>query len=110
MSHPANFWLLGDSRAETAMRMVHHMQHRTYDLALSVKGISLGALDLTHKVNKDWLFRHQERHKALQQIVGGQGTCDLASLDWNDAQAVKAWMHYHSILHSQLAQALGTPT
>lgn len=93
------------------MRMQHHLQHRSYDLALSRKGVSLGALDLTAKVNRDWLFRHGERHKALRQITGGNApTCDLSSLRWDDSQAVQAWMHYHAVLHQQIAQYLGTPS
>jgi len=110
-AHPANFWLLGKSNTEAQMRMQHHLQHRTYDLALSRQGISLPALDLTAEVNRDWLFRHGSRHKTLRQITGGNApTCDLSSLDWESSQAVKAWMHYHAVLHQQIAQYLKVPS
>jgi hypothetical protein len=110
-AHPSNFWLLGRSGTESQMRMRHHLQHRTYDLALSKQGISLGALDLTAPVNRDWIFRHGERHKALRQITGGNApTCDLSSLDWTDDESVRAWMHYHAVLHQQISQYLKVPS
>lgn len=106
---PANFWLIGKS--EAVMRMDHHFQHRSYDLALSRKGISLGALDLTGEVDEDWLFRHGERHKVLRQLTGGNApTCDLSSLNWTDEKAVRSWMHFHSVLHQQASQYFGIPT
>lgn len=118
VANPANFWKLRPF-SQAQFRMQHHLAHRTYEQALTVQqGIALASQDLTAPVSPDWLMRHDSRHRALTAIMGRLGaapavssnTADLASLDPEDAQAVKAWMHYHALLHAVLDAFFGVRT
>jgi hypothetical protein len=119
-AHPANFWDLRKPASAAQFRMQHHLAHATYErLLATTRGIFLPSLDLTQKMNPDWLFRHNSRHEALLAITAGRlvsplagsaPTVDLASLDPADGEALTAWMHYHAQLHANLDQFFGVHT
>lgn len=118
-SPPSNYWPLasrehGDRRRRASdaldspqFLLAHHLRHASYDLAASRAGVALAGLDLSGRVNRDWLARHASRHATYRALLaragfGAAGTCDLASLDFASASAVTAWMQYHAALHADL--------
>lgn len=110
--HPANFWTTARHSAQfrAQFRAQHHLAHVAYEQALGGRGISLPGCDFSQEVNKDWLLRHDSRHQALRIIVGhntNAPTVDLASLDFTDSQAVRAWQQYHAQLHADIETFLG---
>ena len=108
VTSPAHFFNTAVDSAEKQFLMYHHLRHITYDKAASRSGVSLPGLDLTGKVNHDWLFRHSMRHKTYRRLAGGgSSTIDLESLDWENKRAVRSWMQYHAQLHSDLDQFFG---
>jgi hypothetical protein len=119
-ANPANFWDLAKPAAQAHFRLQHHRAHATYDRVLGqFHGIALPTLDLTAPINRDWLHRHDSRHRALLTITAGRlanpqagsaPTVDLSSLNLKDEQALRAWMHYHAYLHANLDQFLGVRT
>jgi hypothetical protein len=108
ITHPDSFWKAGDEAAQ--FRLAHHMRHAAYDQAIALAGVALPTEDLTSKLSRDWLLRHDSRHAMLRVYIGAagaSGTAGLSSVDFASLDQIRAWMQIHATLHNDLDQYFG---
>lgn len=112
MSSPRSelFFDFADGLGEANFIMWHHMRHRSYDLIASQNGNSLPPLDLSTKVDSDWLHRHAVRHATHRKIAGTvtrNGLAGLKIVRWHDRVSQQDWLYYHAIDHMNLDEFYG---
>lgn len=108
--HSELFFDSGDKVGEAQFILWHHLRHHTYDLILSQRGTTLPPLDLTTKVDGDWLQRHSIRHSTLRKIAGtvtDNSTVGLKVLRWDDPKEQQDWLRIHAIDHANLDAYFG---
>jgi hypothetical protein len=71
----------------------------------SLKGVSLGAMDLTGPINDDWFYRHAVRHATHRRLLGstkGFNTYGLPRVNWKSATQQNDWLRLHALDHADL--------
>jgi hypothetical protein len=108
--HSELFFNFGDPAGEAQFISWHQFRHRTYDLLASQNGHSLPMLDLTGKIDHDWLHRHYVRHATHRQFAGNATASYLHGLlDVNPHMRTQweEWLRIHALEHQALDQFYG---
>lgn len=108
--HSQYFFNFEDDAGESQFLLFHHLRHHKYDLLMSQAGQTLPPLDISAKVDKDWLFRHSTRHRTLRRIAGIAPTESIVGLNtvhWNSRTEVTDWLRIHALDHKNLDAYFG---
>jgi hypothetical protein len=106
--HSEYFFDFGDV-GEQHWIMWHHLRHRAYDQIAAKAGTQFSTLDLTGKVDRDWLKRHADRHDLLKKLTGAaaHSFVALVDVDWESESQVNDWLRIHALDHTNLDAYFG---
>lgn len=98
----------GDQEAFRQFTFVHFIAHDTISTYIEDQNLSIENYPLENlEQQKDWLFTHNEVHRAVAQRLGLTAPQDLEKFDLNNKEQFYDWSSIHGQEHTRILLAMG---